>query len=90
MTDYEKQQLEQQLTFAQQVYADLKAAYQSHAANGRAFTHSYKIKDREMTFNSLADLLKALRWWEQEILRPEIALGKRPGRARRIITRFAE
>ena len=43
-----------------------------------------------MTFNSLADLLKALRWWEQEILRLEIALGKRPGRARRIITRFAE
>ena len=90
MTDYEKQQLEQQLAFAQQVYADLKAAYQNHAASGRAFTHSYKIKDREMEFASLAELLKQLRWWQQETARLEALLGLTASRPRRIISRFGQ
>ena len=78
-----------ELEEAREILNSLRKAYKEHAV-GRGMTKRYKIKDREMTFNSLADLLKALRWWEQEILRLEIALGKRPGRARRIITRFAE
>ena len=88
MTDYEKQQLEEQLAFARQVYADLKSSYQSHAASGRAFTHSYKIKDREMEFSSLADLLKQIRFWQREITRLEAAAGFSPRRSGRIITRF--
>ena len=76
-----------ELEEAREILNSLRKAYKEHAA-GRGMTKRYKIKDREMTFNSLADLLKALRWWEQEIPRLEAAAGISPRRSGRIITRF--
>jgi len=51
-------------------------------------TKRYKIKDREMEFSSLADLLKQIRFWQREITRLEAAAGISPRRSGRIITRF--
>ena len=76
-----------ELADAQEIVKSLKQAYMDHAA-GRGLTKSYKIKDREMEFSSLADLLKQIRFWQREITRLEAAAGISPRRSGRIITRF--
>lgn len=78
---------ETDLTEAREILGSLKAAYREHAA-GRAATRRYRIKDREMEFNSLADLLKQIRYWENQVARLEAATGLKPARPQRIVTRF--
>lgn len=76
-----------ELEEAREILNSLRKAYKEHAA-GRGMTKRYKIKDREMEFSSLADLLKQIRFWQQEIKRLEVAAGISPRRSGRIITRF--
>lgn len=76
-----------ELEEAREVLNSLRAAYKEHAA-GRAMTKRYKIKDREMEFTGLADLLKQIRFWQREITRLEAAAGISPRRSGRILTRF--
>lgn len=87
MTD-PKQQYETDLADAREILGSLKTAYKEHA-QGRGLTKRYKIKDREMEFTDLADLLKQIQHWEREIMRLEVATGERPSRPRRIVARFA-
>lgn len=76
-----------ELEEAREIMGGLRAAYKDHVA-GRGLTKRYKIKDREMEFSSLADLLKQIRFWQQEITRLEAAAGVSLRRSGRIITRF--
>ncbi len=76
-----------ELEEAREILNSLRKAYKEHAT-GRGMTKRYKIKDREMEFSSLADLLKQIRFWQQEIKRLEAAAGISPRRSGRIITRF--
>lgn len=76
-----------ELEDAKEILLALKTAYKEHAA-GRGLTKRYKIKDREMEFVDLADLLKQIRYWETQVSKLEAALGLRPSRPRRIISRF--
>ena len=78
-----------ELADAQEIVKSLKQAYMDHAA-GRGLTKRYKIKDREMEFASLADMLKQLRWWQQEIARLEALLGLAASRTRRLLSRFGQ
>lgn len=88
ITAEEQQQLYiTELSEAQEILAALKTAYKEHAAN-RGLTKRYKIKDREMEFADLADLLKQIRYWQTQVNRLEAALGLRNSQPRRIITRF--
>lgn len=87
MTD-PKEQLQTDLVEAREILGSLKTAYKEHAA-GRATTRRYQIKDREMEFTSLADLLKQIRYWEREVSRLAAATGEQISRPRRIISRFA-
>lgn len=86
MTD-PKQQYETDLAEAREILGSLKTAYKEHA-QGRGLTKRYKIKDREMEFTDLADLLKQIRYWEREVARLEVATGQQVARPRRIISRF--
>ncbi len=82
-----QQQYITELEDAQEILQSLRQAYKEHAA-GRALTRRYKIKDREMEFTGLADLLKQIGFWQQEIRRLETAAGLVPARPRRMISRF--
>lgn len=82
-----QQQYITELADARAILQHLRQAYQEHAA-GRALTRRYKIKDREMEFTGLADLLKQIRFWQQEVARLEAAAGLALARPRRIISRF--
>lgn len=79
---------ENELDEAVKILKGLRKAYKDHIL-GRAFTKSYKIKDREMEFNSLADMQKAIKFWEREVYRLEAAAGIVSPRPRQIKTRFA-
>lgn len=85
MTD--PKQHETDLAEAREILGSLKTAYKEHA-QGRGLTKRYKIKDREMEFTDLADLLKQIQHWEREIMRLEVATGERPSPPRRIVMRF--
>lgn len=76
-----------ELEEAREILNSLRKAYKEHAT-GRGMTKRYKIKDREMEFSSLADLLKQIRFWQREITRLEAAAGISLRRSGRIITRF--
>ena len=86
MTDKQKQYITE-LTEAQEILGCLKTAYREHAQR-RGLTKRYKIKDREMEFTDLSDLLKQIRYWEREVARLEVATGQQVARPRRIISRF--
>ena len=76
-----------ELSEAREILASLKTAYREHVS-GRATPRRYKIKDREMEFINLADLLKQIRYWERQIAHLEAQMGERPSRPRTIHTRF--
>lgn len=76
-----------ELTQAREILASLKAAYIEHT-QWRGLTKRYKIKEREIEFVDLADLLRQIRYWERQIQHLETATGQRPTRAHRIISRF--
>ena len=86
MTDKQQQYITE-LAEAQEILCSLKKAYKEHAT-GRGLTKRYKIKDREMEFVDLADLLKQIRYWEREVARLEVATRQQVARPRRIISRF--
>lgn len=86
MTDKQQQYITE-LAEAQEILGSLKKAYKEHAT-GRGLTKRYKIKDREMEFVDLADLLKQIRYWEREVARLEVATRQQVARPRRIISRF--
>lgn len=48
----------------------------------------YKIGEREMEFNSTADIIKYIKLLEAEVLKEDIAAGRAPAPARRIYTRI--
>ena len=85
--DQREQQYIAELDDAREILQVLKNAYKEHAT-GRGFTKRYKIKDREMEFVDLADLLKQIRYWENEVRKFEAALGFSARRSGRIICRF--
>lgn len=86
MSDKQQQYITE-LAEAQEILTALKKAYKEHVT-GRGLTKRYKIKDREMEFVDLADLLKQIRYWEREVARLEVATGQQVARPRRIISRF--
>lgn len=86
MTDKQQQYITE-LAEAQEILGSLKKSYKEHAT-GRGLTKRYKIKDREMEFVDLADLLKQIRYWEREVARLEVATRQQVARPRRIISRF--
>ncbi|OSI06818.1 putative phage associated protein [Neisseria animaloris] len=81
------QQYTVELEEAREIVKTLKQAYKDHIGS-RGLTKRYKIKDREMEFADAADVLKQLRFWQNEVQRLETAAGERPSRPRRIISRF--
>lgn len=76
-----------QLAFAVEMVAAFRAAYSGHVAS-RGMTKKYKIKDREMEFNDLSEILKQLKYWQSEVERLEAIIGLRPKRGRIIRARF--
>ena len=77
----------EELEEAVEIVRLLKQAYKDHIGN-RAMTKRYKVKDREMEFSSPADVLKQLRFWQNEVQRLETAAGMRSRRSGRIVIRF--
>lgn len=79
--------IETELAEAREILGSLKTAYKEHA-QGRGLTKRYKIKDREMEFVDLSDLLRQIRYWEREVARLAAATGERPKQPSRIVARF--
>ena len=62
MNEYNR---EAELQYAQEMVTALREAYKTQA--GRGGVKAYKIKDREMTFQDAADVLKQLQHWQRRV-----------------------
>ena len=82
-----QQQYTASLAEATEIVKMLKDAYKQHLS-GSGLTKRYKIKDREMEFVDLADLLKQICHWENEVRKLEASVGLSPRRSGRIVVRF--
>lgn len=74
-------------TDAQKAVADLKAALKAWDPLRKTYT----VGDVSMTFNSTADILKMLSYWERELAREDAAAASAAGRrpSRRVFMRSA-
>ena len=76
-------------SLAQRTLDDLKAAFASWSTSGGT-VQRYKINEREMQFNSSAEIIKQIEYWQGQVDREaeaaRIAAGGRP--RNRIVTRF--
>lgn len=69
---------------ARKALDDAKAALAAWTPTRR----SYKIGDREMVFNSTAEIIKLITYWEQQTLNEDLLAGRAEPVARRIYTRI--
>lgn len=76
-----------QLAFAVEMVAAFRAVYGDHVKS-RGMTKKYKIKDREMEFSDLSEILKQLKFWQGEVARLEAVIGIRPSPGRMVRMRF--
>ena len=85
MTEYSR---EAELEYAQGMVIALRKAYETQA--GRGGVKSYKIKDREMTFQDAGDVLKHLQYWQRRVqeLEQQLGLSTQSGPPMQILTRF--
>lgn len=69
---------------ARKALEDAKAALAAWKPTQRR----YKINQREMEFNSTADIIKLITYWERQVLQEDILAGRASAPARRIYTRM--
>ena len=69
---------------AEKALADAKAALATWSPTRRR----YRIGDREMEFNSTADIVKLITWWEQQVAAENVMAGRAERPARRIYSRI--
>jgi hypothetical protein len=74
-------------SLAQRTLDDLRAAFATFSATGGT-TRRYRIGDREREFNSAADILTLLRYWEQQVEAEDVLAGRKEQLGRRIHTRI--
>lgn len=74
-------------TLAVRALEDCKAAFATFSST-RGVQRRYKIGDREMEFNSSADIIKQIAFWENEVAKEDIAAGRRPPFSGKIFTRL--
>lgn len=69
---------------AEKALADAKAALAAWTPTRRR----YRIGEREMEFNSPADIIKLITWWEQQVAAENVMAGRAERPARRIFSRI--
>lgn len=71
-------------SLAQKALADARAALAAWQPTKRR----YRIGDREMEFNSTADIITLITYWEGQVLAEDVAAGRTEKIGRRIYTRI--
>lgn len=74
-------------SMAQKALDDCRAAFATFSST-RGTQRRYKIGEREMEFNTAAEIIKQIQYWESEVNREDRKAGKRPATSGRIYTRL--
>lgn len=72
---------------ASKALEDARSAFAQYSAT-RGTISKYRIGEREMQFNSAADIIKTIRFWEMEVAKEEQAAGRRRRFGGRILARL--
>jgi len=74
-------------TDARKALEQAKAAFATYSASAGK-TRQYTIGGRQMVFNSPADIIKVIRYWEAEVEKEDTLAGRSPSVGRRIFSRI--
>lgn len=74
-------------SLARRTLDDLRAAFATWSASGGT-TRRYKIGEREREFNSAADIIKLITYWEQQVHAEDVLAGRAEKIGRRIFSRI--
>ncbi|MDP4300350.1 hypothetical protein [Leptothrix discophora] len=72
----------------QAILTDLEAAYQAHIQSGRATVGSYTVAGRSMTYQTTADLIRAIDHARREVQREKAEADLAAGLSTRRVLRI--